>query len=231
MQRFSRNLLAAFTLILGFTFVASAQTAGDPGGQGEEGTKVMRIGVLMPKVDLVEAKGDMEAAAALRNTYAVLLNSETIQVVALNSRLASLALEEAQKKNVDYILNLRLFQEQKKKKSGLFGRIARDTGRRATWETARKVPYGGSTGGRIARTTARSAIINTGYTLSSMKIKIKKSDKFILDYALTDAKGESLLSKTIEAKAKKKNDDQILIKMFEESGEDIVSILRKRPGR
>jgi len=226
MHRFSRNLLAIFTLILGLTFAATAQTAGEA-EKGDQGTKVTRVGVLMPKVNLVEAKGDMEAGAALRNTYAVLLNSETIQVVALDSRLASLALEEAKTKNIDYILNLSLVQEQKKKRGGgLFGRIARDTGRRATWETANKVPYGGSTGGRIARTTARSAIINTGYTLSRMKIKIKKSDKFILDYAMTDAKGESLLAKTIEAKAKKKNDDQVLIKMFEESGEEIVKTLR-----
>jgi hypothetical protein len=136
-------------------------------------------------------------------------------------------LAEATKKNCDYILNVDLEQSEKKSGGGgLFGKIARDTGRRATYETAVKVPYGSGTGERIARTTAQSAIINTGYTLSNMTVEVKKNDKFTLDYNLTTAKGDAFYSNKIETKAKKNNDD-VLMKMIEQSGEDIVKVLLK----
>ena len=165
MKRVIRNFLSVFSVLIISGFLAGSamaqeQTAGDVRGDG--GTKVTKIGILMPKVVLKEATGEVSPAEALRNTYGALLNSDSIEIVAIGARLTSLAIEEAAKKNCDYLLNISLVQERKKRGGGLFGRIARDTGKRATWETANKVPYGRSTGGRIARTTARSTIINTG---------------------------------------------------------------------
>ena len=227
MSNFSRTFTFIFITILSLSVITFGQTASDA-DQGDQGSKVTRIGVVMPKVSLKEAKGDMEPGAALRNTYAALLNGETLQIVALDARLTSLALEEAAKKEVDFILNLTLLQESKKKSGGgLFGRVARSAGRQATWETSRQVPYGGTAAGRVGRTAARSAIINTGYTMSNMTYKIKKSDKFTLDYLLTDVKGKVLLEKSIDGKAKKKNDDKVLLALIEKSANDIVGIVRK----
>lgn len=217
------SILMVFSLSV-FTF---GQTAGET-AKGDEGTKVIRIGVVMPKVELADANGEVEPGAALRNTYAALINAETIQIVPLEARLTTLALDEAAKKECDFILNLSLIQEIAKSGGGaLFGKIARDTGRRATWEASSTVPYGGGTGERIARTTAQSAIINTGYTMSNMTYKVKKSDKFVLDYLLTTAKGETILENTIDAKAKKNNDDKVLLGLIEQSANEIVLAIRK----
>ncbi len=174
MKRTLQNLLSVFSILfisLFFIIQASAQVGGDV--KGDKGTKVTKIGILMPDVKLTEATGETSPEEALRNTYAVLLKSDTFEFVPIESRLTSLAIEEAVKKGVDYLLDVSLIQEQKKSGGGgLFGQIARDAGRRATWETANTVPYGNSGGGRIANTAARSAIINTGYTMSNMSIKI-----------------------------------------------------------
>lgn len=230
MKRFGRNfisLLGIFAVTFCFSLVAFAQDAGDIDTDG--GSKVIRIGVLLPKVQLREATGEVDPAVALRNTYGALLNGDTYEVVALDSKLTSLVLDEAKKKSVDYILNVDLEQIIKKKGGGLFGKIARDTGRRATWETSRKVPYGGGTSGRIARTTARSAIINTGYTMSNMSVEVKKNDKFKLQYNLTKTEtGKVFHANEIEAKATKKNKDALLMSIIETSANDMVVALKEQ---
>ncbi|MGI8544316.1 MAG: hypothetical protein ACR2MD_12700 [Aridibacter sp.] len=229
MKRSIRNLFSVFSILfISLFFVIQASAQGED-VKGDAGTRITKIGILLPEVKLMEATGDISPEEALRNTYAVLLKSDTFEFVAIDSRLTSLALEEAVKKECDYLLDVSLIQEQKKSGGGLFGKIARDTARRATWETANSVPYGGSTGGRIARTAARSSIINTGYTISNMNIKIKKKDKLTLDYKLSTAKGEKLLDKKIEEKAGSDTDD-LLMKMLEKSGEDLVAFLRKDMG-
>ncbi len=229
MKPFSRSIFSVFSVValtfcVGLTAFAQ-DGAGDVDADG--GSKIIRIGVLMPKVNLREATGDVEPGVALRNTYGALLNGDYFELVALDAKLTSLVLSEARKKNVDYILHIDLEQVAKKKRSGLFGKIARDTGRRASWETARKVPYGGGTGGRIARTTARSAILNTGYTMSNMSVEVKKNDKFKLEYNLTNTgTGKVFHTKKIEAKAKK-NNDAVLMRIIEESANDMVLALKK----
>ncbi len=226
MIKFSRTFTFIVIMILSLGIVAFGQ--GGDVDEGDEGSKVTRIGVIMPKVSLKEAKGDIEPGAALRNTYAALLNSETILIVALDATLTSLALQEAAKKEVDFILNLNLMQESKKSSGGgLFGKVARSAGRQATWETSRKVPYGGTAVGRVGTSAARSAIINTGYTMTNMTYKVKKSDKFTLDYLLTDVKGKTVLEKSIDGKAKKNNDDKVLLELIEKSANDIVGAIIK----
>lgn len=214
-----------FSFALLFSAAAFGQDAGDVVKSGDPGTKVIRVGVVIPKVQLTDAKGEVEPGEALRSTYAALLNSPTIELVALDSKLASLALEEAGNLECDYLLNVNLKQEASKSGGGLFGRVLRDTGNRATYEASSSVPYGGGTGGSIARTTARSAIINTGYTMSNMTVKIKKNDKFLLNYALISANGQQVKDNNFEAKAKKKNDDAVLMGLIEESANDIAKAI------
>ncbi len=228
MKRTLPNLFSMLIISLFLVVSASAQVAGDV--KGDQGTKVIKIGILTPSVKLTEATGEVSPEDALRNTYAVLLKSDLFEFVPIEARLTSLALEEAAKNECDYLLDVSLIQEQQKKGGGgLFGKIIRDTARSATWETANSVPYGGSTGGRIARTTARSTIINTGYTMSNMSVKVEKNDKLTLDYKLSTARGEKLLENKIEEKAGK-DTDGLLMNMLEKSGEDLVQFLRKDTG-
>ena len=193
-----------------------------------EATHDIKIGVLMPKVQLTEVSGEVDAETALRNTYAALMNSKYYQLVALESRLTSLALQEAKELGCTYILNLDLSQEVKKSGGGLFGKIIKDAGSRTTYEAMTKVPGGGGTGERIARSSAQSAILDTGYTMSNMAVTVKKNDKFVLLYNLTLAETGSVVhSKTLEEKAEK-NNDTVLMRMIEESANDLVAVLKSR---
>jgi hypothetical protein len=228
----SRTLKSAF-LVLGFVLAVSgigfAQTAGGTDG-GDPGTKVIRVGVLMPDVDIQAAEGEVSPGEALRSTYAALMNSESIELIALESKLTSLAIDEAVKNECDYILNLSLKQIVKKSGGGLFGRVLRDAGNQATYEASSKVPYGGNTGTRIARTTVRSTIINTGYTMSNMSVAIKKNDKFTLNYGLVTVEGRTASTKEYEAKAKSSNDDTLIMGLIETSANDIAKyIIENRP--
>ncbi len=227
MKKISTTFVLVTVAIISLSAFVNGQVAGDI-KEVDQGAKVIRIGVLMPTVELKDAKGEFEPGAALRNTYAALLDSETIKIVALDAKLATLALEEAASKECDYILKLSLVQEEKKSGGGgLFGSIARSTGRSATYETATRVPYGGGAGERIARSAAQSAIINTGYTMSNVTYTVKKSDKFVLDYLMTTAKGQTVLEKSIDEKAKRNNDDKVLLELIKESANDIVAVIRK----
>ncbi|MFV0389384.1 MAG: hypothetical protein ACK5NT_11590 [Pyrinomonadaceae bacterium] len=221
MKKFLIKMSIAALVTCAGSLCASAQS-GDDTQKGDGGSKIIQIGVLMPTVSLKKATGDIPPEEALRNSYAALLNSDSVQVVPLDARLTSLALEEARNKKIDYILNLNLTQEQKKSGGGIFGRVIRDVGESATWETAGQVPGSRTAGGTVARTAARSAIINTGYTLSNVTIEIKKNDKFTLAYNLTSIDGKSVLEDSIEVKAKKSNDDKLLTDMVTQSAEAIA---------
>lgn len=225
MKRHGNSAVLALAFILIFAFSVFPQVAGDANNNGDPGNKVIRVGVIMPKVELTDAKGEVEPGEALRNTYAALLNSGTIELVALEAKLTALAIDEAAQLECDYILNLSLKQEEKKSGGGLFGKVLRDTGNRATYEAATSVPYGGSTGERIARTTAQSAIINTGYTMSNMSVQVKKNDQFSLNYGLSTGKGQSVSEKAYEAKAKKNNDDSVIMGLIEKSANDIATVI------
>ncbi|MEZ5305881.1 MAG: hypothetical protein R2684_01915 [Pyrinomonadaceae bacterium] len=225
-----KNFILNLTIFLFLALIPVSvfgQVAGDEKG-GDSGNKVTRVGVLIPKVALKDATGEVDPAEALRSTYASLLNSENFELVALQSKLSSLAITEAAELECDYILSIDLKQEEKKSGGGLFGKVLRDTTNTATWEAANRVPYGSNTGERIARDTARSAIINTGYSMSDVSVTIKKNDQFNLNYGLSTAKGEVVKSKNFEAKAKKNNDDTLLMALIEQSANDIAETLLAR---
>ncbi len=220
------SVAALIMLVFCFQVSTFAQTAGNVGE--DRGSKVIRIGVLLPKVQLAEASGEISPEEALRSTYAALMNSDSFQLVALNSRLTSLALDEAKKRECDYILNVDLNQEEKKSGGGLFGKVLKDTASRTTYDAARRVPTGSGTGERIVSNAAQDAIIGTGYTMSNMAVTVKKNDKFVLDYNLTITESGSVVhTNKIESKAQK-NNDPVLMEMIEQSANDLVSVLKRK---
>ena len=188
MKSFTKYLQSFFwilTIFLCLNTLAFGQEGEDK--PTDAGTKVLKVGILLPDVKLKDAQNEKDLALALRNTYAVLLKADTVQIVALEGQDTTFSLGEAAKKECDYIISLGLSQTKKRSKSpfgSVFDRVKQRTGERATIEAARNVPRGGGTGEKIARTAAQTAIIDTGFTLSSIDIKIKKKDKFYLNYKI-----------------------------------------------
>jgi hypothetical protein len=180
-----------------------------------EGTS--RIGIVMPKAQM--SSGDSaQAAAALRNTFAAYLNSPNVELVALDARLPSQALEEARQSNCDYVLYASLTQ--KKGGGGMFGRALGNIAGSAIG----RLP-GGSNAGEAA---ARSAAITGVYTIADISGSIKSKDELTLEYKLesTDAVRPGLAS-TAKAKAKSDGED-VLTPIVEKAAQAVVDVIVRK---
>lgn len=173
-----------------------------------------RIGIVMPKAQMSSADS-ADAAAALRNTFAAYLNSPNIELVALNARLPSQALEEAKQSNCDYVLYASLTQ--KKGGGGMFGKALGNIASSAIG----RLP-GGRNAGEAA---ARSAAITGVYTAADISGSIKSKDELTLEYKLesTDAARPGLVS-TDKAKARSDGED-VLTPLVEKAAQAVVDVI------
>jgi hypothetical protein len=176
-----------------------------------------RIGIVMPKAQMTSSDS-AQAAAALRNTFAAYLNSPNTELVAINARLPSQALEEARQSNCDYVLYASLVQ--KKGGGGMFGKAFGNIAGSA---------IGHLPGGRNAgEAAARSVAITGVYTAADISGSIKSKDELTLDYKLesTNAARPGLAS-TAKAKAKSDGED-VLTPLVEKAAQAVVDVIARR---
>lgn len=178
---------------------------------------VSRIGIVIPKAQMSSADS-AQAAEALRNTFAAYLNSPHIELVALNARLPSQALEEARQSNCDYVLYSSLTQ--KKGGGGMFGKALGNIASSAIGHLP-----GGSNAGEAA---ARSVAITGVYTAANISGSIKSKDELTLEYKLdsTDAARPGLAT-TAKAKAKSDGED-VLTPLVEKAAQTVVDFIARK---
>ena len=178
---------------------------------------VTRIGIVMPKAQMTG--GDSaQAAAALRNTFASFLNSPNIELVALNARLPSQALEEAKQSGCDYILQASLTQ--KKGGGGMFGKALGNIATSAIGH----LPGGSNAGEAAARTVAVTSV----YTAADISRTVKSKDELTLEYKLesTDAARPGVAS---SAKAKARSDgEDIFTPLVEKAAQAVVDAIARK---
>ncbi|HEX6124435.1 MAG TPA: hypothetical protein VFZ23_03605, partial [Pyrinomonadaceae bacterium] len=176
-----------------------------------------RIGLVMPKAQMSSADS-AQAAEALRNTFAAYLNSPNIELVALNARLPSQALEEARQSNCDYVLYASLTQ--KKGGGGMFGKALGNIAGSAIGH----VPGGRNAGEAAARSVAVTGV----YTAADISGSIKSKDELTLEYKLesTDAARPGLAS-TAKAKAKSDGED-VLTPLVEKAAQAVVDVIARK---
>ena len=178
---------------------------------------VTRIGVVMPKAQMT-AGDSAQAAAALRNTFASYLNSPSIELVALNARLPSQALEEAKQSGCDYVLHASLTQ--KKGGGGMFGKALGNIASSAIGHLP-----GGSNAGEAA---ARSVAVTSVYTAADVSRTVKSKDELTLEYKLesTDAARPGVAN---SAKAKAKSDgEDIFTPLVEKAAQAVVDAIARK---
>src|SRR6185369_7336066 len=74
-----------------------------PSNVGSKQAGVIRIGLVLPKVQL--SSGDAtQAAEALRNELGAYLKAQNVEVIPLSARLTSAVSDEARKSECDYVL-------------------------------------------------------------------------------------------------------------------------------
>jgi hypothetical protein len=181
---------------------------------------VKRVGVLLPKVNLNDVSEKVDPAVAIQNTFAALLNSESIELIPLDARLNALALKEALDKECDYILKIDLTQKQKKKGGGFFNRILDKTADSTVSDVTSKVPTSNKIGGDVGRETA----VDVGQEINQVEFTISKKDEFILDYELSTPKAKAITKNSLKAKAEK-DDDDVLMPLIEKAANEIAEFL------
>jgi hypothetical protein len=179
----------------------------------------IRIGMIMPKVQMT-AGDTARAAEALRTSFANYLNSPTIEVVALESRLPSLAMNEARQNQCDYVLFVSMVQKKGGGGGGMFGRALGGFAGAA----AGHIPGGGNAGTGAARSVAITGV----YTSAHIAASIKAKDEVGLEHKLEPTDGARQgVSATNKAKANRDGED-VVTPLIEKAAENVVAAVMKK---
>jgi hypothetical protein len=188
------------------------------GNVGPKQPGVVRIGLVMPKVQL--SSGDaLQAAEALRNELGSYLKQRGVEVVPLSARDAGAATEEARKSECDYVLQSSMVV----KKGGggsMFGRAIGNIAGSA----AGHIPGGGS----ATTGAARSAAIGSVYTTAAIANSIKARDEVSLEDKLQPVdRSSQVITNNAKAKASRDGED-VVTGLVEKAAGEVVAAAKKQ---
>lgn len=185
-------------------------------GAKKEG--VIRLGIANVKTSAVgEGLSAADLAAAIENTLFEYLKGTKVEVVSLDTKLASAIIDEAKAKECDYIIFANVSHKKGGGGFGMFKKVAPVLGN--------VVPVAGigNTAGQIAGQVANTVI----YTAANMAGNVKAKDEIILDVKLQSAQDNSApFTKQYKAKAKSDGED-IISPMIEQSVQAIIDAVGK----
>ena len=192
---------------------AAPQSEASAGGQA----KPPCVAILLPSVQGVEGNAT-EVAASLRELFTSYLKGPSMQVVALDARLASQAVEEARQKQCDHVLATTLTRKRGGGGGGLLGRVAGQAGTTA----ALNLP-----GSNVGAAVARGAAVAATQAASDLAGSTKAKDEMRLEYRLlSSGKGSAVLGpKTERAKAESDGED-LVTPLVEKTAEAVVAAMR-----
>jgi hypothetical protein len=178
---------------------SSSSTTAPTNVAGPKKAGVIRIGLVMPKVQ-ISAGDPSQAAEALRSSFASYLKGPSVEVITLSARLASQAAEEARQSECDYVL----YASMSVKKGGGGSMFGRAIGNIAG-STAGHLPGGGS----ATTGAARSAAIGGVYTTAAIVSSIKAKDEVTLEYKLEPTGAGQRVANSSKAKASQDGEDVV----------------------
>jgi len=183
---------------------------------GPKKAGVLRIGVPYVKSGPVgEGISSTDLAAAVRNTLMQKLNGQTIEVIALLSKVPSAISAEAESKECDFVANLTISH----KKGGGFGMF-----KALAPVLGGVLPAAGSTvgtGGYIAGSVMQSTL-----TSSSVSSQMKNKDELTLDLKLDRGESASVLEKALKAKSRSNGED-IIANVVDQAIQNILAAIQK----
>lgn len=206
MKRYFKAIFTAFfTVFLSFTnLTAQIENA-------DMKTKI-RVGVASVKTASVgEGMDAQQFGLGVQNSLSEYLNSPEIEVVVLESKLASQIPNEAKDKKCDYLVFVTAAH--KKGGSGGFGKMFS----KVAPVVGAVVPITGVAGG-IAGSVASTAIMTVG----SMSSNVKAKDSLQFDLTIQKVETASqILTKQYKAKAKSNGED-IFTPLIEQMAQDTI---------
>ncbi len=196
------------------TAIAAAnQPSSVPAALGPKKEGVIRIGIAGVKTGAVgESISAADLSTAVRNSLIQHLKVPNVEVVALESKLASAIDAEAKTNECDYVAQITASH---KKGGGGFGMF------KALAPMISSVAPVAGTGGYIAGTVATQAVLTTA-TISG---QVKNKDEVTLDVKLNKISGALAFEKVLKAKAKSNGDD-IISQVVELAAQGIVDSLK-----
>lgn len=175
------------------------------------------IAIVLPSVQGVEASAT-EVSGGVRDLLASYLNGPSIQVLPLEARLPSQAIEEARQKPCGYFLTATLTR-----KHGGGGALAKALGQSAG--TASLYLPGGAT---VGSAVARSAVIGGAQAVSTIAWSTKAKDEMRLEYTLSASDGSPRGgTRTQRAKASVDRED-LLTPLAERAAADIAASVGRK---
>ena len=178
-----------------------ALAAGAGVGAAQDTTNMRRI-CLAPAA--VETSASSDAAVnAVREAFTAYLTGPTLQAQALQARLASQVRLEARQAGCPFLL-LTTVKHEKKRGSGLLGRVAAGAAQQGAWEAG---VASGSTAGRIAGHAAYGAA--AGVAASNYAATFHAKDELTLSYRLESPNGKALAEGKDKRKAKADGEDML----------------------
>ena len=186
-------------------------------GSAQDSAGVRRI-CLAPAS--VEASASSDAAiSAVQEALTSYLAGPTLQTHPLKARLTSQAKQEAQQAGCPYLLLITLKHE-KKRGSGLLGRMAAEAAQQGAWEAG---VASGSTAGRIAGQAAYGAAGQAAYNYAS---NFHAKDELTLAYRLESPDGKVLAENKEKGKAKADGED-LLSPLVQKAAEAVAGAVAR----
>jgi hypothetical protein len=186
---------------------------------GPKNPGVVRIGLVLPKVQLNSSDAN-QAAEALRNELAGYLKAPNVEVIPLSARLTAAVSDEARQTECDYVL----YSSMSVKKGGggsMFGRAIGNIAGSA----AGHIPGGGS----ATTGAARSAAIGGVYTTAVIVSSIKAKDEVSLEYKLEPVdRTKQGVANTAKAKANRDGENVVSGLVEKAAGEVIATATKKQ---
>jgi len=174
------------------------------------------IAIVLPSVQGVE--GDATAfGASLRELFASFLRGPSMQVVLLDARLASHAVEEARQKQCAHLLTATLTRKRGGSGGGMLGSVLGQAGSSMAW---------GIPGGGVGGAVARGAAVATTQAISELASSTKARDEVRLDYRLTSLEGKAELGPTTDKAKAKADGEDLLTPMVERAAHAIVAVAK-----
>jgi hypothetical protein len=188
---------------------ATPNRVNDPPKQ--EGT--IRIGMVVPRVNTTGGgTGDQGEAASLRTALTSFLAGSNIETIELKARLDTLALNEAQRRECDFVLYTTLLRKRNGSSSG-GGPLNSIMGSVGTGGVGTKVP-----GARKATEITNEAA-RVGSTIATFN---KANDEITFEYKLVTSVGaRPVATKSTKAKVKSDGED-VLTPMIESAAQAIL---------
>ena len=181
-------------------------------GSAQDSAAVRRI-CLAPAS--VEASASSDAAVgAVQEAFTTYLSGPTLTAQPLKARLASQVRQEAKQAGCPYLLLANLKHE-KKRGSGLLGRMAAGAAQQGAWEAG---AASGSTAGRIAGQAAYGAAGQAAYNYAS---NFHAKDELTLEYRLESSDGKVVAEGKEKRKAKADGED-LLTPMAQKASEAVA---------